>query len=272
MPRRPPKLSKVEHSARCQQANLAAGHNAVEVRLFKMPAEIRNAIYRFALLANQSHIKCANVKRYDPLQSYVGLKLQIPGLLSASKQLREEASGVFYGNNTFLVCYSITNPSVDTMTLPYKLPKDLKEFPSSMLSMVKNLQITVNFKFEKCNFPADDNNNPRSRHVGEVHFIIADNKFTLHGEYIGCVTEDILAEEENGCPDATSDFVENYALVIKCLVMGKLDKANEKSDKDDGHGRTLIRAPRDEMPWPEMTMNFFWHLCFEGSCELDLVG
>lgn len=56
----------------------------------------------------------------------------------------------------------------------------------------------------------------------------------------------------NGDLNAVTSFVDDYGQAIKCLVMEKLSKANEKYGKIDADGRTLVRAPRDDMKAPGM--------------------
>ncbi|KAK3617305.1 hypothetical protein LTR56_025373 [Elasticomyces elasticus] len=66
--------------------------------LYKLPAELRIVIYEFALINNEAIV--------------VDTQLQIPDLLSVSRQVREETIAIWYGN-TFL--HHITDCNADLM-------------------------------------------------------------------------------------------------------------------------------------------------------------
>ncbi|KAK5171288.1 uncharacterized protein LTR77_004432 [Saxophila tyrrhenica] len=80
----PRKRTKLHHSA----TQVAA--EPPKSRLMGLPAELRNEIYRYALVRkNKYHIKHGKRQPKEP------------GLLLANKQIREEAASIYYQENTF---------------------------------------------------------------------------------------------------------------------------------------------------------------------------
>jgi hypothetical protein len=104
-----------------------------QVGFLDLPGEMRNDIYRYVYL------------RSEPLN---GIDDKIPGiwLLATSKQIHEEASSIFYGENTFLFGLDI-NWDVNAEIVLAGFPRHLPIWPTpAYFPHLKKLHIKFNFR------------------------------------------------------------------------------------------------------------------------------
>lgn len=65
--------------------------NKLPPTLFTIPAELRNEIYRLALVKTNRYWFCEG-------------GYSVPGALQVYRQMRDEGSSIYYGENTFVAC------------------------------------------------------------------------------------------------------------------------------------------------------------------------
>ncbi|KAK4620017.1 hypothetical protein CLAFUW4_11488 [Fulvia fulva] len=79
--------------------------------MMKLPAEIRNEIYRYVLIEQTTSTKVRPSWRFAPPHKVVvvdfGMKWKEPSLLQVSKQIRQEASAMYYATHDFLLVIEV---------------------------------------------------------------------------------------------------------------------------------------------------------------------
>lgn len=92
------KPTKAALEASSGKKTATATHKESGISFDKLPAEIRNRIYHMALTFGWFQ-QIPN--RKVPMDDSHGIVFHEPALLAASRQIRQEASLIFYANNTF---------------------------------------------------------------------------------------------------------------------------------------------------------------------------
>ncbi|KAK4500775.1 hypothetical protein PRZ48_008965 [Zasmidium cellare] len=254
--KKPTKFELVRHR---RQAKEAGAHNKTNVRLFKLPAEIRNIIYELVVYRRYTQLLGEQywAKRRLYLEDrFRRLCLEFPDLLRTSSQIRREATGIFFNINSFILSCSSDVHTYDQL-LKSGIPRALKRTPRAFLQNMSNLNVTMNLSFKKCKYWRKGRMG--RRHAARIHLIVKGEKYTIHAEYDRC-------HGGYKCSDGMADAMAEYREILKDLVKDKMSPT-KKQEAGGRKGRVLTEVPRKEIPCPDDGHRWTWEMVWDFEDE-----